>query len=65
MLQLVFQSRDTRVAGDAPPYRSHKFNGAWVYRGDFDAALTNQIEVLASRCSSDPDGSDRTSQTSV
>ena len=30
-----------------------------VYLGDLDAALTNQIEVLASRCSSRPDGSNR------
>ena len=30
-----------------------------VYRGVLDAALTNQIEVLVSRCSSHPDGSDR------
>ena len=28
-----------------------------VYRGVFDAALTNQIEVLVSRCSSRPGGS--------
>ena len=30
-----------------------------VYLGDLDAALTNQIEVLASRCSSRPEGSNR------
>ena len=42
--------------GDAPPYQSHKSNGGWVYRGVLDAALTNQIVVLVSRCSSQPDG---------
>ena len=42
-----------RVAVDAPPYQSHKFNG------DFDVVLTSQTEVLVYLCSSRLVGSDK------
>ena len=59
MLQLDFQGHkgEWRVTHRHVSLTNSTVLG--VYRGDADAALTNQIEVLASRCSSHPDGSDR------
>ena len=48
-----------RVAVDAPLCQSHKFNGAWVFHGDFDVELTSQTEALVCRCSSRLVGTDK------